>query len=221
MRSLGNIKRVAHKLSEYYKDFGHHNKKNPLNELLYIICSLKTRENRYSNSYYKLKKLCPKFEDLEKMKIEDFQAILHESGLSNQKAKNIKVILESIKAQFGKITLSPLKKYSEKECEAFLTSLPGVGLKTARCVMLMALKHKVYPVDTHCWRIANRLEWIKSKKTFQNCRVHEMNSLQNIIPKNLRYSLHVNFVSLGREFCLALNPKCKECPIQDDCPSRI
>jgi len=49
MRLLGNIKQVAHKLSEYYKDFGHHNKKNPLNELLYIICSLKTRENRYSN----------------------------------------------------------------------------------------------------------------------------------------------------------------------------
>ncbi|MDO8464751.1 MAG: hypothetical protein Q7S46_05795 [Gallionella sp.] len=139
-------------------------------------------------------------------------------GLSNQKAKAIRDLLDIIVAKFGEPTLKPLRKMSDEEAEAFLLSLPGVGKKVARCVLMYSLGRQVFPVDTHCWRIARRLGWIRPTQKDKHCAPRDMDRLQSKIPPELRYSLHVNMISLGREICTPTAPRCDECPILIWCP---
>src|SRR3989338_3983917 len=110
-----------------------------------------------------------------------------------------------------------IKKMSDEECEQFLSSLPGVGKKVARCVMLYSLNRQVFPVDSHCWRIANRLGWNKKTCNSKNYSVKDMDFLQELIPPTMRFSLHVNMVSHGRKICTARSPKCKACTINCYC----
>ncbi|MEZ5304792.1 MAG: endonuclease III domain-containing protein [Verrucomicrobiales bacterium] len=107
--------------------------------------------------------------------------------------------------RFGKLSLADLRRLPDGEVEAFLTSLKGVGKKVARCVMMYSLDRQVFPVDTHCWRIARRLGWVRPTQKDGHCSERDMDRLQERIPPARRYSLHVNMVSLGRGFCLTSN----------------
>jgi endonuclease III len=205
-------------LQARYKDFSHYNKKNPLDELLYIICSLKTDEGKYQSTFRALKQTFPRFSDLALASHQEIASAIVGGGLYNQKATTIRGLVDAIIKRFGKFTLNPLYKMSNEECEIFLVSLPGVGKKTARCVMMYSLNREVFPVDTHCWRIANRLGWVTWKKKDVCCRQPDMDILQNKIPPELRFSLHVNMVSLGREICTPHIPRCSDCPINKYCP---
>ena len=127
-------------------------------------------------------------------------------------------LFDIIVAKFGEPTLKPLRKMSDKDAEAFLLSLPGVGKKVARCVLMYSLGRQVFPVDTHCWRIARRLGWVRPTQKDKHCAPRDMDRLQSKIPPELRYSLHVNMISLGREFCSQAAPRCDECPISAWCP---
>jgi endonuclease III len=218
MKKLQNIEQVHEKLKTFYSDFNHRNKKNPYNELLFIICSLKTQEMSYEKNYITLKKKYPSFNSIRFAKLEEIEKAIHPGGLSNQKAKIIFEANQRIYEHFGKLTLSPLAKFSDKDCETFLTSLKGIGLKTARCIMMYSLGREVFPVDSHVWRISKRLGWNESKKIYRNCRDEEMNELQDVIPTHYRYSLHVNLVSLGRDYCTSMKPKCGDCPLNTCCP---
>jgi endonuclease-3 len=121
-------------------------------------------------------------------------------------------------AKFGEPTLKPLHKMSDEDAEAFLLTLPGVGKKVARCVLMYSLGRQVSPVDTHCWRIARRLGWVRPTQKDKHCAPRDMDRLQFKIPPELRHSLHVNMISLGCEICTASVPRCKECPIAVVCP---
>lgn len=204
-------------LSLQYKDFDHFNRKNPLEELLFIVCSAKTDEAKYLASFRSLKKAYPKFRDLADASVEEIALAIKAGGLSNQKASAIKEILNAIIREFGTPTLAPLKAYSNADCESFLLSLSRVGKKTARCVMMYSLGRQVFPVDTHCWRISQRIGWIKSTYSDGRCSQKDMDRLQNVIPTHFRFRLHVNMISLGRSICRPLNPNCNSCPISEYC----
>ena len=73
-------------------------------------------------------------------------------------------------------------------------------------------------MDTHCWRIAKRLGWVRNTTPDGHCSEKDMDRLQAKIPPGWRFSLHVNFLSLGREICQAVRPRCDECPLTDLCP---
>ena len=209
---LNNVEQIHLALKKRYKNFRHYNKCNPLAELLFILCSTKTSEKSYLGTYKRLINSFPKFEDILKAKTSDIEKVLEKGGLSVIKAKSIKKIFTTLAEKFGKPTLTPLKEMSTKECEVFLTSLPGIGLKTARCVIMYSLNRPVFPVDTHCWRISRRLGWIRPNQKNARLTDREQNRLQNKIPEKFRFALHVNMVSLGRELCLK-NPLCLHCPI--------
>ena len=148
------VSEIAEILKTEYKDFTHHNKSNPLDELLFIICSIKRSEKVYLASFKTLKKNFPSHKALLEAPVEKISGILASSGLQNQKALMIKQTLTAITERFGRPTLTPLKKMSDAECEDFLLGLHGVGRKVARCVMLYALGRQVFPVDSNCWRIS-------------------------------------------------------------------
>jgi endonuclease III len=217
-----HVYQIAEILSNRYRDFNHYNRKNPLDELLFILCSVKRSEAVYFRAFRSLKQVFPRFEDLAKASAKELVSKVSWGGLQNQKAASVKALMETIVDRFGKPSLSKLKNLNDEECEEFLSSLPGVGKKVARCVLLYSLDREVFPVDTHCWRIAGRLGWIKRSAT--NTKYGSSGTrdqLQEIIPRHLRFGLHVNFVSLGREICIARKPQCDACPIERHCVRNI
>lgn len=212
------VREVAATLKYRYHDFAHYNLKDPLDELLFIICSTKTEEASYRNTFRALKKSFPTHHKIAEAPAEYIASTIVSGGLSNQKAKAIRNLLDAAIAQFGKPSLEPLRTMSDKDAEAFLLSLPGVGKKIARCVLMYSLDRQVFPVDTHCWRITRRLGWVRPTQKDRHCAPRDMDRLQSKIPPELRYSLHVNMISLGREICTASAPKCVKCPIAAWCP---
>lgn len=209
---------IASVLKKRYGDFNHYNRKDPLDELLFIICSTRTGEAGYRSTYRSLKETFPTHYQIAEAPAEYIARPIVSGGLSNLKAKAIRDILDIIVVKFGGPTLKPLRKMNDEDAEAFLLSLPGVGKKIARCVMMYSLGRQVFPVDTHCWRIARRLGWVRPTQKDKHCAPRDMDRLQSKIPPELRYSLHVNMISLGREICTPTAPHCDECPISALCP---
>jgi len=208
---------VAAALHKRYRDFNHYNLKDPLDELLFIICSTKTGESSYRSTFRSLKETFPTHLKIAEAPAAYIARPMLSGGLSNQKAKAIRELLDVIVAKFGEPSLKSLRKMNDADAEAFLLSLPGVGKKVARCVLMYSLDRRVFPVDTHCWRIARRLGWVRATQKDKHCAPRDMDRLQSKIPPELRYSLHVNMVSLGREICTKA-PRCGECPIAAWCP---
>jgi len=209
---------VAAALKKRYRDFNHYNLKDPLDELLFIICSTKTGEASYRSTFRSLKETFPTHLHIAEAPAKYIARPIVSGGLSNQKAKAIRDLLDVIVEEFGEPTLKPLHKMNDEEAEAFLLSLPGVGKKVARCVLMYSLGRQVFPVDTHCWRIARRLGWVRPTQKDKHCAPRDMDRLQSKIPPELRHSLHVNMISLGRRVCTPTTPRCDECPILGCCP---
>ena len=136
-------------------------------------------------------------------------------GMKNQKSGRIKEILRIIHGQYGSYSLKGIEKISSAEIISSLTSLNGVGFKTAACVLLFSLRRDVFPVDTHVHRICNRLGLVRTKspeKTFE--------AMQALIPAGKAYSLHTNLIRFGRSVCLAQRPHCYQCPLYHECKYR-
>lgn len=210
---------IADALREEYRDFSHDNKRNPFNELVFILCTVKTTRNNYARIYRSLRREFPTAKALQEASFDSIESAIRQGGLSRQRAKAIKGITDALVSEFGEATLSPLRRMPDHECEVFLTSLPRVGKKVARCVMLYSLGRKVFPVDTHCWRISLRLGWMPGINLPSHCREKDMDYLQDGVPEELRFTLHVNMISLGRKRCTPTAPRCTICPINVYCKS--
>lgn len=213
----GDVESVAAALSHRYDDFQHFNRRDPLEELVFIFCSTQTDEKKYLATFERLLAAFPSIEDLGVAAEEDLERILRPAGLAPMKARLLRRTFDQILSEHGTLTLDPLKFKEDRDCEAFLTALPGVGKKVARCVMMYSLGRHVFPVDSHCWRISRRLGWVRATRRDKRCTDRDMDRLQAKVPSHLRFSLHVNMVSLGRELCRPESPACPRCPIRAFC----
>lgn len=213
-----SVREVESRLRGFYaglfvgEKLPHGNRKNPLNELLFIICSNQTSTEQSLVTYRSLRRRFPRIDQLAMAGGETIERALWTGGRQSWKARFICGILRDVTRLFGwPPTLAPLRQMDDRECESALKSLDGVGSKTARCVMMYSLAREVFPVDTHCRRICRRLGWLAEGDNDDN--------LQDRIPGPLRYSLHVTMLSLGREICTAkAPPNCDMCPIGNLCP---
>jgi endonuclease III len=212
-----NVGLVALTLANAYGNPTHGNKKNPLRELLFIVCSLQTNEFLYQSTYKSLMSRFPTFRRLADASESEIADAIARGGLARQKARTIRAVLSRLETDFGMPTLSPLHAMSDTECETYLESLPGVGRKTARCVMMYSLRRHTFPVDSNCWRVCRRLDWVRPTRRDKTCSPRDMDRLQVGVPPNLRHSLHVNLVSHGRECCLPSQPSCDGCCIRQFC----
>jgi len=217
-RSPKHAVEVTKLLRLRYRDFDHFNLADPLDELIFIICSTRTTERGYRDTYDALRRRFPTNDILSAASVERIADAIARGGLSQKKAMQIRGILDEVRARFGGLTLGELRSWSDAECEDFLLGLPGVGKKVARCVMLYALGRPVFPVDENCWRVSVRLGWIRRTRRNRSGSPRDEDRLQAKLPPQLRYSLHVNMISLGREFCTPNNPNCCACPLNSLCP---
>jgi endonuclease III len=193
----------------------HFNRREPLAELIFITLSLQTAEPRYRQTYKALRMAFPTWSRLACANVREVARVIRDGGLSVQKARHIVAMLRAIKRAFGVISLAPLRASSSSDAEDFLCDLPGVGIKTARCVGLYCFGWPVFPIDVHCWRILKRmgLHTIDREKPTRR----EADMLQTAVPRDLRHDLHIGLVSLGRAVCFPRNPNCRACPVRSYC----
>jgi len=191
------------------------NKDDPLDELFFILLSQMTTGPSYERVFDRLREAVSTWDDLANMSVFDLRAVIADAGLVNQKAPRFIEIARRLKRDFGTVTLAPLAAYSDDEAEGYLMSLPGVGRKTAKCVMMYAMGRAVLPVDTHVARVARRLGLIDERTPVG--RLHS--ALEGVIAPELRYDFHVNAIAHGRVVCRAHFPKCSACQISSLCPT--
>ncbi len=199
-----------------YGQVRHGNLDDPLDELVFIILSDQTEDYLYIKTYQATRKEFSSWEQMLDASPEDIASVIKYGGLQNKKAAYIKGALQKIKADFGELSLDRLAEMSDKEAMDYLESLPGISVKNARCVMMYSMGRKVFPVDTHVWRVCRRLGLTP---LVPKPSPKQQAALESIIPEELRYRLHVNMVSHGRKICLTYWPKCEECVLGDLCPS--
>jgi endonuclease III len=190
------------------------NKHDPLDELFFIILSQMTTGPSYERVFDRLKQKVGSWEDLLYVEVADLARWISDAGLSGQKAPRIKAIAHRLKQDFGAVDLQALPDWADNDALAYLVSLPGVGLKPAKCVMLFALNRSVLPVDTHVGRVASRLRLAPGTRISDTFAL----ALERVVPKALRFSFHVNVLQHGRNICRARYPACCQCILRKLCP---
>jgi endonuclease-3 len=133
--------------------------------------------------------------------------------LGPTKAPRIQQALRRITQARGEIELAFLNEMELEEARSWLLDIPGVGPKTAAIVLLFALGHPAFPVDTHVHRVTRRLGLIPDKTSRE--QAHEL--LEDLIPPELYYAFHLNLIQHGRAVCHARTPDCPRCVLQDHC----
>lgn len=206
-------RRINSKLESVYHSPRLGNKGDPLDELFYILLSLQTTYWSFEKVFDSFKTKYPDWDKVRRLRPETIAKAIHYAGLSNQKAVRLKAILNKLHKDFGKCTLSPLNKMDDVEAERYLTSLPGVGTKTAKCVLMYSLGRAVFPVDSHVYRLFNRLGLSDPSISFAKAQTY----FETLVPEDIRYSLHVNMVAHGRAICTDRDPKNGQCVIRRHC----
>jgi DNA (cytosine-5)-methyltransferase 1 len=197
------------------------NQNDPVDELVYIILARKTREDAYQQAFYALKAEFARWDDLLEAPRDVVTRLVHSGGLSGKKTVSLYGALGALREAFGSCTLEPARSWDDNRLERFLCSLPEISRKSAYCIMMYALGRQVFPVDTHVGRVIARLgpyrELGLSLAGLNHKRLQA--ELADLVPPNLRYSLHVNLVAHGRETCRAVRPLCERCEIRNFCAS--
>jgi endonuclease-3 len=134
-------------------------------------------------------------------------------GLAQIKAPRIQTVLDAVHAEQGVTSLDWLRDWDDDRIRTYLRSLPGVGAKTAACVLMFNLGRPVLPVDTHVHRVAARLGLIGERTTAD--KAHD--ELQSLVRPEHIYSFHVHLIEHGRRLCHARNPECAICPVNAEC----
>lgn len=190
------------------------NKRNPLDELVYIQLSVRTREGTYQSVYRNLRRIVRgawrRLPDVPETQV---LTVLETGGMGALKLDRLRRTFHLLEERFGKVTLAPLRSISDEQVEATLRALPGIGPKVARCIMLYSLDREVFPVDSNCERVLRRIGLIPSSVDIK--AAHDF--AQALVPRAYRRELHVNLVHHGRAVCVPVRPRCGICPIQSCC----
>ena len=210
---IHKIKRYTSLLASEYKAPSLHSKADPLDELVSILLLGKTDGEKYIKAFQRLKASFPHWEDVTSADGREVECLIREAEIGTRKAKLLKEMLRDIVTKFGSLDLSVLAKMPLDEAEAELIQLPGVGRKTARCVLLYCFGAPVLPVDVHTYRLAIRLGILSRRVSYERSHI----ILQGLIPEDLRRAFHVNAVAHGRARCFAHSPNCHGCPLTEFC----
>jgi DNA-cytosine methyltransferase len=206
-------KPVLAKLESLYGSPRLGSSKSPLDELFFALLALKTSFSvcqdvfeAFSADYRPWAKLLNASE-------EDISACIRKGGLGSIKSRSFIDIAKRLQSDFKRVSLSKLRTWSTEKAEKYLMSLPGVGQKTARRVLMYAFGRDIVPVDTDTYRVADRLGIVSASKSTADAH----KQFDAIVPQGLAYALHANFLALGQEYCLDRAPKCEACPVSSLC----
>jgi endonuclease-3 len=188
---------------------------DPLSVLVRTVLSQNTSDTNSSRAFKSLISVFPRWEDVAVADVVKIADAIKSGGLANIKATRIKQIMAAIKQECGNLNLDFLKTIPLNKARDWLKNLPGVGDKTAACVLLFSLGRPSLPVDTHVHCVAQRLGLIGERVSAEQAHV----LLQKIVPPGCVYEFHVLLIEHGRRTCKARNPRCPVCVLQTICPT--
>jgi endonuclease-3 len=186
---------------------------HPIAELVRTILSQNTNDRNRDVAYARLRERLPTWVAVRDAPVAEVEAAIQPGGLSKTKAPRIQEVLRQLPNEAGEPTLDWLEATERDEAIAFLIELPGVGRKTAACVMIFALGRPEIPVDTHVYRVGGRLGLFPPGASFELAH-DEMLAITD--PEDA-YELHMNLITHGRRVCRP-RPRCEECALQRMCP---
>jgi endonuclease III len=197
---------------------------HPIAELILTVLSQSTNDRNRDVAYLALRERFPSWEEARDAPVDALEEAIRPGGISKVKSARIKAILVAITETApqhapdlpdGPLSLDWLAEQSVPEAQAYLTSLPGAGRKTAACVLLFALGMRDVPVDTHVSRVGGRLALFRPGAPFEE--MHD--EMLALTPPGEELELHLNLLRHGRRTCHARRPACGDCALQRMCPS--
>jgi endonuclease III len=187
------------------------NKPDPFDEIIYILLSTKTEYTKFNMTYERFKERFPDYLAASEASEGALFDCIRLGGLGEVKAKQIKRILLKIREDNPTFSRKFFDEMSDKQLEDYLTSLYGIGIKAARCVMMYSLRRKVLPVDVHTLRVSKRMGLVPPDISFKQAD----KMLQDLVPSDLRFTFHVNMIAHGKKYCRRSKPKCELCPLKE------
>jgi endonuclease-3 len=155
----------------------------------------------------------PDWAAVEDAPIDELIDVIRPGGLAYQKAPRIQAALRTIREERGEYDLSFLASLPPLDARAWLTTIPGIGRKTASIVLLFCFGMPLFPIDTHVERVSKRIGLLPPKAPLEVA--HEI-ALAIFGPDQM-YRLHVNLITHGREICHARFPRHEQCPVAERC----
>jgi endonuclease III len=195
---------------------------NPLGGLVGTILSQHTSDINSGRAYRQLRATFASWEKVRDAPTDQVADAIRSGGLANIKAPRIQDALSTLTEQqqaqggskdLGDYLADELAKLSPEDGWKYLQRIPGVGPKTAACVLMFNLDQPVLPLDTHVFRTAQRLGLIGPKVNVNQAHV----LFARVTPADWVYPLHVNLITHGRLICHAQRPKCSECSLYKEC----
>jgi len=185
---------------------------HPIAELVLTVLSQSTNDRNRDVAYLRLRERFPDWEAVRNAPVNEIEEAIRPGGISKVKSVRIKAILEAIG---DPLDLDWMEHATVEESRDYLVALPGVGRKTAACVLLFAYGLRDIPVDTHVSRVGGRLGLLPAKAPFE--KLHD--AMLEITPPGAELELHVNLLRHGRRTCHAQRPACVRCDLRRMCPS--
>ncbi len=186
---------------------------SPLEVLIRTVLSQNTNDRNRDLAYEALRRNFPDWESVLSAPLGELERCLHPAGLSRQRSKRIREILRKARKDFGEGELEGLCLLPRDRALEWLLNLPGVGLKTAYCVLAFGCGQDLFPVDTHILRITKRLGLLPERAGSEEA--HRI--LGPMVPEGKGRDLHLLLIRYGREICRARNPRCDRCLFPEEC----
>jgi endonuclease-3 len=214
------VARIRDRLRAVYgvplmKPHGH-----PIAELILTVLSQSTNDRNRDVAYLRLRERFERWEQVRDAPLEEVEEAIRPGGISKVKSARIQAILRAIsddrRGERHELSLDWLPDVPLDQARDYLTALPGVGRKTAACVLLFAYGLREVPVDTHVSRVGMRLGLLRAGAPFRE--LHDQ--MLALTPPGEELELHVNLLRHGRRTCHARSPACDECALARMCPSR-
>lgn len=176
---------------------------SPYEVLVRTILSQRTRDENTDRATANLFEVYPTMEDIAEAPVEEIAKLVRPAGFYNVKAGRIKEVSNILLDEYDGIVPDSIDE---------LIKLPGVGRKTANCVLVFGFQEDAIPVDVHVHRISNRLGLVHTKEPEETEEV-----LREIVPKNYWLPINDLMVQFGQNICKPINPQHMECPFTDLC----
>ena len=209
------IDRVLTLLVEQHGHRTWHSHNDPLGELIATVLSQHTSDINTERAFAALKHAFPDWESIRVAPTSEVAEAIRSGGLAGVKAPRIQSILDVILTERGSYNLDHLSLMSLPDAQRWLVGLPGVGPKTAACVLLFSLGRPALPVDTHVHRVSKRLGLIGPEVTAEAAHAILEAGLGD--DRDRVYDFHLTMIAHGRTVCTARRPFCERCSLTEHC----
>ena len=213
---VAKIPEYIRAMTEAYGPFKEEPRLDPAHEAVFTILSQHTSDINSSRAFGLLMERFGSLEAVAKGNVADIEDAISPGGLARIKAPRIKEFLNRVIELNRSLDLSFLREMPLEEAKAWLRQLPGIGPKSAGIVLNFALGMPAMAIDTHIYRVCQRLKFIGPKVSAD--KAHEI--LEAAVAPDQVFQFHVSMINHGRRVCKAQRPLCDECVVAETCPSR-